>query len=93
MAELSPLNFVAAQPCRGKRPVSRPVTRFRTMCSVSVETARWRPFAEMSLAGLTHQDVAAAIPCAVRTVERKMALILQRWQDLADADAETRAQS
>jgi DNA-directed RNA polymerase specialized sigma24 family protein len=46
-----------------------------------------RPFAEMALAGLTHREVAAAVPCAVRTVERKMALILQRWQDLADAEA------
>lgn len=45
-----------------------------------------RPFAEMSLAGMTHQEIAAAVPCAVRTVERKMACILQRWRALAFAD-------
>jgi DNA-directed RNA polymerase specialized sigma24 family protein len=31
-----------------------------------------RPVAEMCLAGMTHREIAAAIPCAVRTVERKM---------------------
>ena len=44
-----------------------------------------RPFAEMSLAGLTQAEIAAAIPCALRTVERKMSRILQKWQAMAAA--------
>jgi DNA-directed RNA polymerase specialized sigma24 family protein len=50
-----------------------------------------RPFAEMCLAGMTHREIAAAVPCAVRTVERKMACILQRWQDVAAASTEVGA--
>jgi DNA-directed RNA polymerase specialized sigma24 family protein len=47
-----------------------------------------RPIAEMSLAGMTHREIAAAIPCAVRTVERKMARIMARWQEMAATSAE-----
>ena len=47
-----------------------------------------RPFAEMSLAGMTHREIAVAVPCAVRTVERKMACILQRWRALASVDSD-----
>src|SRR5262249_25912403 len=50
-----------------------------------------RPFAEMCLAGMTHREIAAAVPCAVRTVERKMACILQRWRDMAAAGTEANA--
>jgi DNA-directed RNA polymerase specialized sigma24 family protein len=50
--------------------------------------AKLRPFAEMSLAGLNHREIAASIPCAVRTVERKMNLILHLWNVLAAASAE-----
>lgn len=42
-----------------------------------------RPFAEMCLAGMTHREIAATIPCAVRTVERKMSRILHLWHELA----------
>lgn len=49
-----------------------------------------RPFAEMCLAGMTHREIAAAIPCAVRTVERKMACILERWRACASVDDKTR---
>jgi RNA polymerase sigma factor (sigma-70 family) len=47
-----------------------------------------RPIAEMCLAGMTHREIAAAIPCAVRTVERKMARIMARWQEMAATTAE-----
>jgi RNA polymerase sigma factor (sigma-70 family) len=42
-----------------------------------------RPFAELYLAGLTHREAAERLGCVERTVERKMALILKRWQGLA----------
>lgn len=42
-----------------------------------------RPFAELHLAGLTHREIADRLGCVERTVERKMALILKRWQALA----------
>lgn len=48
-----------------------------------------RRFAEMSLAGLTHREIAAAIPCAVRTVERKMGRIVHVWRGRAAADADS----
>jgi RNA polymerase sigma factor (sigma-70 family) len=49
---------------------------------------KMRPIAEMCMAGMTHREIAAAIPCAVRTVERKMARVMQVWQDMAAASAE-----
>lgn len=45
-----------------------------------------RPFAEMCLAGMTHCEIATTIPCATRTVERKMQRIQFLWRELADAD-------
>jgi RNA polymerase sigma factor (sigma-70 family) len=45
--------------------------------------ARLRDFAELHLAGLTHKEMAAQLGCVERTVERKMALILKKWQEMA----------
>jgi RNA polymerase sigma factor (sigma-70 family) len=42
-----------------------------------------RNFAELYLAGLTHQEIADRLGCTERTVDRKMALILAHWQRLA----------
>lgn len=42
-----------------------------------------RGFAEFYLAGLTYQEIADRLGCTERTVDRKMALILARWQRLA----------
>jgi DNA-directed RNA polymerase specialized sigma24 family protein len=44
---------------------------------------RLRAFAELYLAGSTNKETAAALGCSERTVERKVALILERWQDMA----------
>jgi DNA-directed RNA polymerase specialized sigma24 family protein len=44
-----------------------------------------RPFAEMCLAGMTHREIAAVMPCAVRTVERKMNRILHIWHEFSAA--------
>jgi len=46
---------------------------------------RLRPFAELYLANLTHQEVADRLGCTERTVARKIALILARWQEWAAA--------
>jgi RNA polymerase sigma factor (sigma-70 family) len=44
---------------------------------------RLRDFAEFHLAGCTNREIAERMGCVERTVERKMALILKKWQDMA----------
>jgi RNA polymerase sigma factor (sigma-70 family) len=44
-----------------------------------------REFAELHLAGLTHQEIADQLGCTERTVDRKLALILAHWQRMAAA--------
>jgi DNA-directed RNA polymerase specialized sigma24 family protein len=44
---------------------------------------RLRAFAELYLAGSTIKETAAALGCSERTVERKIALLLERWQEMA----------
>jgi RNA polymerase sigma factor (sigma-70 family) len=41
---------------------------------------RLRDFAELYLAGLTNKETAAQLGCSERTVERKVALILEKWK-------------
>jgi DNA-directed RNA polymerase specialized sigma24 family protein len=42
-----------------------------------------RPFAELYLASLTHQEIADRLGCTERTVDRKIALILAHWREWA----------
>jgi RNA polymerase sigma factor (sigma-70 family) len=42
-----------------------------------------REFAELYLAGYTYREISEQIGCAERTVERKMPIILKRWQQMA----------
>ncbi len=42
-----------------------------------------RGFAEQYLAGCTYREISEKMDCVERTVERKMALIFARWQELA----------
>lgn len=44
-----------------------------------------RDFAELYLAGLTHQEIGDRMGCSERTVDRKVALITARWRELATA--------
>jgi RNA polymerase sigma factor (sigma-70 family) len=44
-----------------------------------------RDFAELYLAGLTHREMAERLGCVERTVERKMARVLKRWQEMGAA--------
>jgi hypothetical protein len=50
-----------------------------------------RPFAELYLIGCTHKDIAERLRCVERTVERKPALILEKWQKMAAASEENAA--
>jgi RNA polymerase sigma factor (sigma-70 family) len=45
-----------------------------------------QPFAELYLASLTYQEIAKRLGCTERTVDRKMALVLARWRQLAAAE-------
>jgi RNA polymerase sigma factor (sigma-70 family) len=49
---------------------------------------RLRPFAELYLAGYTHRQIADHLSCVERTVERKIALILEKWHAKVEAAAE-----
>jgi RNA polymerase sigma factor (sigma-70 family) len=42
-----------------------------------------RPFAELHLSGLTNREIATRLDCVERTVERKLALLRDRWQQMA----------
>ena len=42
-----------------------------------------RPFAELYLAGCTHPEIAEQMECSVRTVDRKIPLIISEWKKLA----------
>lgn len=42
-----------------------------------------RPIAELHLAGFTNREIAQKLNCVERTVERKIALLRVRWQEMA----------
>lgn len=44
-----------------------------------------RDFAELYLAGCTHRETAERLACSLRSVERKIALILEKWRTMAAA--------
>ncbi len=46
-----------------------------------------REVAELYLANLTQTEIAARLNCVPRTVQRKLALILERWQEMAASEA------
>ena len=45
--------------------------------------AKLRPFAELHLAGFTNAEIAQRMNCVRRTVDRKLAVLRMRWQQLA----------
>jgi RNA polymerase sigma factor (sigma-70 family) len=45
-----------------------------------------RDFAELHLAGLTNREIAERLGCIQRKVERKLALLRSRWQNLTDTE-------
>jgi DNA-directed RNA polymerase specialized sigma24 family protein len=49
-----------------------------------------RPFAEMHVAGATNVEIANNMRCVERTVERKLALVRERWKELAAASLSLR---
>ena len=42
-----------------------------------------RPFAELYLAGYTHEEIAQQMGCVTRTSERKVALAKEQWRKMA----------
>jgi RNA polymerase sigma factor (sigma-70 family) len=69
-------------------PQEQAMLRDFYQCYVGGLPPKLRRIAEMCFAGMTHREIAAAIPCAVRTVERKMNRILLIWQGQAAAGGE-----
>ncbi|HUG68923.1 MAG TPA: sigma-70 family RNA polymerase sigma factor [Pirellulaceae bacterium] len=45
-----------------------------------------RPFSELYLAGYTHQEIADQLGCVSRTSERKVALAIEHWRQLAQRE-------
>jgi DNA-directed RNA polymerase specialized sigma24 family protein len=45
-----------------------------------------RPVAELHVAGTANREIAAQLGCVDRTVERKLALIRVRWQEMAEEE-------
>lgn len=45
-----------------------------------------RPIAELHVAGATNAEIADRIGCVERTIERKLALVRSRWQELAERE-------
>jgi DNA-directed RNA polymerase specialized sigma24 family protein len=48
--------------------------------------AKLRNFAELYLAGCTQREIAEQLHCGLRTAERKVALILAKWQEMGAED-------
>jgi RNA polymerase sigma factor (sigma-70 family) len=48
-----------------------------------------RDFAELYLADCTQREIAEQLQCGLRTVERKIALILAKWHEMAAASVST----
>jgi RNA polymerase sigma factor (sigma-70 family) len=49
---------------------------------------KMRDVAELYLAGCTHKQIAAQLGCVERTVERKIPLILDKWQQMSAQSVE-----
>lgn len=47
-----------------------------------------RPYAELHVAGFTHKEIAEQLSCVERTVERKMALVCEKWRELSMREVE-----
>jgi RNA polymerase sigma factor (sigma-70 family) len=69
----------------GQSPDDRPILEDLYHHYVNGLPERHRELAELYLAGCTHKEIAAQLGCVERTVERKLALILKKWQDMAAA--------
>lgn len=55
---------------------------------MSALPGKLRAVAELYLAGCTHMEIADQLGCVERTVKRKIALVLEKWQKIAAASGE-----
>lgn len=76
---------------RARSPLEEAILHDCYRCYIDDLPEELRPFAELHLAGLTHREVGERLGCVERTVERKMAMILKRWQKLAAESVTTSA--
>jgi len=80
---LTPVAFLARDPANA--PDEEVILRDCYEKYVGELPDHLRDFAELHLAGLTNKEIAERLGCVQRTVERKLALLRDRWQELPDA--------
>lgn len=81
---LTPIAFLASD--AGNRPDEEAILRDCYEKYVGELPDKLRDFAELHLAGLTNREIAERLDCSQRKVERKLALLRSRWQQLTDAE-------
>jgi RNA polymerase sigma factor (sigma-70 family) len=67
----------------GRTPLEEALLADCYRCYLDRLPERLRDFAESYLAGCTTKETAARMGCSERTVERKVSLILEKWQAMA----------
>jgi len=82
--QLSPLAVLAED--EQYTPLQEAILNDCYSCYVETLPDSLRTIAEMHLAGMTNREIAEECECVERTVERKIALLRQKWQALTLAD-------
>jgi FixJ family two-component response regulator len=67
---------------RGRTPQEEAILKDSYCHFVEGLPAKLRDFAELYLAGCTQREIAEQLHCGLRTAERKVALILAKWQEM-----------
>ncbi len=83
MVDGSVVGGIGAAPDPGRTPSEQVILHDCYERFTSALPENLRPIAEMHLAGAANQEIARELECVERTVERKLALIRERWQKMA----------